>query len=441
MLNYILKNKSTSTAIVLSILLYCAFGYETNRSNFYDVLLKFSALFLLFIYLYRQNLSWKSTLCLGLVFRSLLLFSLPNLSQDFFRFIWDGRMVLNGYNPYLYLPEDFLNGLYVAPNQAEKLVNGMQELNASHYSNYPPLNQLCFAIAAFFSSKSIIGSVVIMRLLLILADIGTVVYGRKILSHINLNPNLISLYLLNPLIIIELTGNLHFEGLMIFLLAWSVYMLIKQKWIIAAIGLGLSISLKLLPLLFLPLFIRYFKFKKLIIFYAIVLAVISITFLPFLSENLINNYSKTLTLWFGDFEFNGSFYLLARHIGYELVGYNTIKTITKITPILVVVFVLLLSIQQKKQDYNKLLKFFVLALSVYFFTATTVHPWYLAMLLFLGILANFKYPLIWSFTIILSYSFYHNDVYETNYVLTLIEYGLVLGLMSYELTSIKPKNT
>ena len=196
-------------------------------------------------------------------------------------------MLLNGFNPYLYLPEIFENPNYNLPNQAKELITGMGELNASHYSNYPPLNQLCFAIAAFFSNKSILGSIVVLRGLIILADIGVLYFGKKLLKALHLNPKAIFIYLLNPLIIIELTGNLHFEGVMIFFLIWSLYLFQKHQWKLATIPLASSIVLKLLPLLFLPLFFKQLKLKKLIFFYSLIGISILLFFTPFLSRKLI----------------------------------------------------------------------------------------------------------------------------------------------------------
>ena len=62
-------------------------------------------------------------------------------------------MILEGFNPYLYTPESFLihNELPVA--QAEELYAGMGALNGSHFTNYPPLSQLCFIIAGILRGK------------------------------------------------------------------------------------------------------------------------------------------------------------------------------------------------------------------------------------------------------------------------------------------------
>lgn len=424
-------------AIIASCIGYYYFSYELVRADFNNLFLAYSILFLLFLLIIKFDIDWKILAISALLFRVLHLIATPNLSQDFYRFIWDGRLLLNGFNPYLYLPENYLTPSYELPSQAAELVKGMGELNASHYSNYPPLNQLCFAIAALIANKSILGSIVVMRALIILADIGVLYFGRKLLKALHLNSKVIFIYLLNPLIIIELTGNLHFEGIMIFFLVWSLYLLHQKKWMLSAIIMASSIGLKLLPLLFLPLYFKYFNFKKLLVFYAVIGLSVIAFFMPFISEHLIANYSKTVGLWFGTFEFNGSFYLLIREIGYMIKGYNIIGTVGKVTPILVILFVMTLAFFRKNTNIKQLIIAFLFALSFYLFTSTTIHPWYVAMLLILSIFTTYRFPLVWSFTIILSYSFYKNDTYINNYWFIFIEYAIVFGVMIWELTSKK----
>ena len=158
----------------------------------------------------------------AILFRLIFLFAIPNLSQDFYRFIWDGRMILEGINPFISIPETFVEKGNIPISQGTELYRGMGQLSGSHYTNYPPVNQFNFLIAAIFSNTSIVGAVIVMRLQIILADIGIIYFGKKILKQLNLPHHLIFLYALNPFIIIELTGNLHFESVMLVFLVWSL---------------------------------------------------------------------------------------------------------------------------------------------------------------------------------------------------------------------------
>ncbi|WP_046756274.1 mannosyltransferase [Kordia jejudonensis] len=445
-------HKISIVLVLLSAFVYYYIGYPLIRTDVTILISVYSIAFLSFlglITLEKSNFMFLTGI--AIVLRLVFAGSIPNLSQDFYRFIWDGRMLIAGWNPYLYLPNDLMASGTAPIAEAQELFDGMGNLSASHYTNYPPINQLCFAIAGFFSGKSILGSVVILRMIIIAADIGTLYFGKKLLERLNIPIKNIWLYILNPFIIIELTGNLHFEGVMIFFLVWSLYLLHKGFWKWAAVVLALSISVKLIPLIFLPLFFQWFtkhtvsEFSKntfstiwkgilqLLVFYAIVIGTIVVLFLPFLSQQFIENYQATVGLWFQNFEFNASIYYIVRWIGYQMVGWNMIATIGKIIPIIVLLFVIGISLFRNNTSFQKTITAFLFGLSFYFFTTTTMHPWYLATLLVLSVFTNYRFTVVWSFMIIFSYTAYRNEGYAENLAFVAFEYVVVYGFIVYEI--------
>ncbi len=438
-----------------SFVLYWYFAHHLIRTEYIKLIGLYSVLFILFYFLIK-NLKHNTKVLTYIAFgaRATFILAIPNLSQDFYRFIWDGRMIFEGINPYLFTVESFISQNQLPVHNALELRAGMGSLNASHFTNYPPINQLCFFIAALFSNKSITGAIVVLRLLIIAADFGTLHFGKQLLKKLELPAHNIFWYILNPFIIIELTGNLHFEGVMIFFLIWSIYLLYINKWQFAGVVLAISVSVKLIPLIFLPLFFQWFvtpnnkpknklwhRLTKLIGFYTIVILTTVLLFAPFYTSEFINNYSKTVGLWFKNFEFNGSLYYIAREIGYLLTGYNEIAIIGSVTPILVVITVLIISFFRKNKTPISLITAMLLVLSFYYFTATTVHPWYVATLLILSVFTKYKFPLVWSFVIILSYLAYINlnkaDKSENLWVITL-EYIVVYAFF---IRDIFKKNT
>ena len=103
------KKHSNIFAIILSVICYFFFAYYTERTKFYAVsFLWFSLFGLFYLLLKNKNSSFTILVVIAVLFRFIFLFATPNLSQDFYRFIWDGRMLLNGFNPYLSLPETFV---------------------------------------------------------------------------------------------------------------------------------------------------------------------------------------------------------------------------------------------------------------------------------------------------------------------------------------------
>ena len=65
--------------------------------------------------------------------------------------------------------------------------------------------------------------------------------------------------------------------------------------------------------------------------------------------------------------------------------------------------------------------------------ATTVHPWYIINLIFLGIMTGYAYPIVWSMTVFWSYSAYEVAVVQENMGWQLAAYALVYSCFFYEI--------
>ena len=421
---------------VLSLIFYYTFAYHLHRTDFPKLLGLFVALFFLCFKLIQfEKWNLKFLLVAGIIFRLVFICTEPNLSQDYYRFIWDGHLIANAINPYLHTPNELIKNMAdIIPN-ANQLYEGMGSLSAKHYSNYPPLNQLIFGIAALIGGKSIFGSLVVMRITIILADLGIFYFGRKLLKNLNKSPHLIFWYFLNPLVIIELTGNLHFEGVMLFFFIFSLFLLSISKWTWAAAIMACSISIKLVPLLFLPLFIRYLGWKKSLLSYGVIGVTVLLLFLPFYTPEFIGNYTKTLSLWFSNFEFNGSIYNIVKRITiqFDAKPWEFIKVYGKITPIATILAVLLFTILPKRKDLNQLLASMMWVLTIYYFMSTTLHPWYCIFLVLLAIFTTYRYAIIWSVAIILSYYAYSQADFKENFWLLTLEYISVYSFLIYEI--------
>lgn len=455
MLNFIKLYRTPFLFGLLSIIFYASFAYDLERHDFPKLVALYGALFF-FAYKLIQVARGNFWILagFGIAFRFVFMGSIPNLSQDFYRFLWDGQLLLQGINPYLFTPAQLANGASSALDlisldsiaNSRELLSGMGALNASHFSNYPPVNQLFFAIAALFAKQSILGSVIVLRILLIAADIGILYFGRKLLKNLDLNPNAIFWYFLNPFILIEMTGNLHFESVMLFFVVWSLYLLQKRTWSLAAVLLGISVSVKLLPLLFLPLFLQWFlrkknatavSFSNLLLFYLITIGTVVATFLPFLSTAFIQNFSATISLWFQNFEFNASVYYLIRWIGFQTVGWNIIATVGAILPIVVVLFVLGLTFFRKNATTRQLMTAMLFGVSFYLLLSTTIHPWYVATPLILCVFTRYRFPVVWSGVVVLSYSAYGAEGFSENLWLVALEYFIVVGYAVWEFLKLK----
>ncbi|MBM1104722.1 mannosyltransferase [Aurantibacter crassamenti] len=435
-ISYTKLHKVPMVLVLLSLVFYFVFAYHLPRTDFIKLLTLFGGLFFLCFKLIQfEKWNYKFLLIAGILFRFIFILAEPNLSQDYYRFIWDGELVSNFINPYVSLPDTLIEQKDLVIANAKELYNGMGALSARHYSNYPPMNQLLFALSAFLGGKSILGTTIVMRIIIILADLGIFYFGRKLLRNLNQSPHLIFWYFLNPLVLVELTLNLHFEGVMLFFFLWAMYLLSVKKWITAAIPYALAILVKLVPLIFLPLFLKYLGIKKSIIFYLVIGCVSVLLLLPFYSSEFINNYSETVGLWFSNFEFNAGLYNLIEKIAiyYDQKPWEFIKSYGKIVPYLTISIVFIFAILKVDKQLKNLLVAMLWVLSIYYFMSTTIHPWYIIFLLPLCIFTDFRFPIIWSAMVVLSYFAYSQTDFKENLWLLAIEYISVISFMCYEI--------
>ncbi len=435
-------------AQLLSVLLLCIIyywmGYELERSQFWTLFVMYSLAFGLSCYLFKSKIQLRSLLGLSFVFKLIFLISAPELSQDFYRFIWDGMLVEHGINPYLHLPQDLMLKNEVANIPIAKLLyQNMGELSQTNFSTYPPIAQWVYSTAYNWAGDNLMLNLIYTRCFYLLAEVGIVVFAMNVLKKMLLPQKQILLFVLNPMVILESSFNLHFEVVMLAFLALSLYYLYASKIYQSALAMAGAVASKLLPLLFLPLLFTYFnktstlfnrnqilKFLKFII---VLTLGIALTYSFLWDSELISKNTKTLSLYFSSFEFNASVYYLLRWVGYGITGYNTISIIGKLLAILSFAFIIFLSFRQKSLSFKNLIHYMLFASTAYYFLSTTVHPWYLMLPLFLSIFTPYKYMLLWSWLAFLSYSAYGVDVVDEKLWLVAIEYIVVFAFLGFEI--------
>lgn len=414
-----------------SLIGYTILAYVLTRENTFWLVSIFGILFVLFWGFQRQIKTWKQLLLLGLLLRLVFICATPNLSQDFYRYLWDGNLMGMGINPYLHTPKEVVE--LVQFPFSSVLYEKMGFLSNVNYSNYPPLSQYLFQGMAFFSQKNLLGGIIFLRFIYFMFEMLLFFLGKNLIKTLKLSPNLASWYFLNPLLIIETYGNLHGEGVMCGIFLLGLGFLFQKRVFFSALLFGISIAFKLFPLLFLPLFYFYFRRKRRLLFYGIITTTVFLFFLPFSNENTALNYWKTLNLWFNTFEFNASLFYLLRAIGFELVGFNIIKIVGLIMPFFLITSIGYISLRNRNLTDIQILKNLLWVCCLYLFTATTVHPWYVISLVALGLLSGYLFPLVWSAMVFLSYTAYGSPEVEESAVALVLEYSIVYACLAYEL--------
>ncbi len=424
--------------LILSIPLFflCTILHQNDG---YQILLAYGLSFIgygLLIGLTDVKISWKFILGFGVLIRLVLIFIFPNLSDDIYRFLWDGNLIQDGINPLSFKPSDFISQF---PNADEQYKNLYPLLNSKdYYTVYPPVSQLVYWFSSLFESWRI--SAIVMKSTLFLAELGTAYYLIKLLNKLGLPIGLVIWYFLNPLVIVEMTGQLHFEAIMIFFLVASIYFLSVRSLVSSGILLALSIGSKLLPLMFLPLIIRYVGEIKLVIKYLLAVGVTTvILFAPMFIGIDVTHFLSSINLYFQSFEFNASIYYLVRQLGYSLSGYNQIAIIGPTLSLITVGTILLLGWRQKKSQLLQLLNAMLISFSVYLFMTTTVHPWYLCMLVMLSIFQRSWWVLVWSGVVVWSYTTYVTPEFIQDLRLISLEYIVVFISLIFQVFYLKKK--
>lgn len=413
--------------LVFALAIY-GIGNWVDRTQSTPLLLAFVTAFMGYVFVLQEKNSPTILLSLGIVLRLSLFFSMPSLSDDIYRFIWDGTLLKNGIHPFEQLPAYYLGQNIEGINQAL-----YERLNSQPYFTiYPPLNQFIFWISSIVGNGNWLVSANVIRVIVLLADIGSLFLLKKLLVKYGKPEHLAFWFFLNPLVILEFTGNLHFEGLVIFFVLGGIYFYEKGRKLWSGVSIGLAIGAKLLPLIYLPfLFIKGLKEKKWSI--SILAGIIGLTtLLPMLSEAFITGMQTSLDLYFRSFEFNASIYFIAREIGYWIYGYNNIAQIGPLLSVLSIVSILVISgiAAWKKWAIPKT---FLFILTSYLLFATTVHPWYILPLVAFGILSGYWYPIVWSFMIFLTYLGYTERGFELPIVTVIVEYVVAMIVLAVEL--------
>jgi hypothetical protein len=409
-------------------------GYFTQRTDFLQVLSLYSVLFALYAFLLHRSKSgsqFKIAVGGAVLLRLSLFLMTPNLSDDYYRFVWDGLVTLNGVNPYVFTPAEFMNSQPSLSGVSPELFHN---LNSSDYlSAYPPVSQFIFWYSTKLTGADIFGNIIILRICVLFAELGTLILLYKLATLWKLSPGVILIYALNPLVIIELTGNLHLEAVMIFFLLLALYLLISGRLLLSSISMGLAIGAKLMPLIFLPLLIKRLGMGRSLRYYLVTGATIILVFIPFMNADAISNYFSSLSLYFRVFEFNASVYYLIRWIYFQTFNDTLISMAQVLLPAMTFLTVIVISLCQKSDGQQSIFSYALFCLTAYFIFTNNVHPWNLATLVVLSVFTNYRFVPVWSLGVVLTYSAYRTFPYSENLWLVVVEYCLVLGTMTWEI--------
>ncbi|MEL6132986.1 MAG: glycosyltransferase 87 family protein, partial [Bacteroidota bacterium] len=388
-----------------------------------------SFLFLIGAYSRTSEVPFNWFVWLAIGARILAWISLPSLSDDYFRFVWDGRLWTHGINPFLEIPSYYM----ASPEQAAQLgltPTLFEGLNSPEFFTiYPPVLQGIFAISAWIFPESIYGSVWVMKFFLLIGEMASLYFLYRLLQAWEMPISRWLLYALNPLIILETIGNVHFEGLMICFLLAFLWLLHQQKIGWAAFAFSLAVCTKLLPLMFMPLLLRRLGWGKTIRFGIMVSGMCILMFLPIFDRPTLLHMLDSVDLYFSNFEFNASLWYLIRETFASTYSANLLTLVGPYLGISTVVAILIYTFLEPEPRLSNLGGAMMWTLSLYLLFASIVHPWYLTTLVAMSILTSYRWPIFWGFIVVITYATYRVIPYDEWLWGVVIEYIAVMVWM------------
>ena len=354
--------------------------------------------------------------CLGLalLIRLSFLTVIPIGSDDVYRYMWDGKVQTSGLNPYLYAPNsDSLNHLHSV----------LLPVSVNHpdiKTLYFPFSEWIFSLCYHMSGEAIWG----YKLILLFAEIASIIGLILLTGRLQIPFRFVLFYALCPLSIFQFAIDSHLDGLGFPFLIFGVLAYLQRKTVLASFLLGLSMSIKPVGLVLLPILIIHEQlWKKKILLSVIPALTLSFQFIPYL---LNSNPFEALFTFVKHWTFNGFVFE-----SLNLFFFNNQKT-RIICAILLGLFFLILSVS-KKPLFDKL----YLSVLLLLLFSPVVHPWYIAwLMIFLPITQRWSgilYVATASLTslTILNYKLF--GVWKQESTVLIIEYLPVIVFFFFEL--------
>ncbi len=357
-------------------------GYTPVTVAWY--LLTFAAFIGLLLWVEKNDISKRWLWGGAVLWRVMLLFTTPTLSDDVYRMLWDGYVANQGVSPYAYAIDS------PALDYLEVPVRGLAN-NAWMASPYLPAAQAVFYGVTAVSPLHPF----FLQAVMVLFDLGSAWIISKLLLLAILPARRLILYLWNPLVIIEVAHGAHVDAWMVFLALLAVYFAFKQQkgegdwsWknALSPFFLALGTLTKLLPGLLLPVLFWLWRWPQRI-FYGLAALLILIPFGQGAGWGLGRELDGTglfgaLRIYVDQWNFNsGLFHWLEVGLGKLGVSDPVVVARSIVFVLLLAVGTVVFFVARHQRQPRSLLRLMSVPLMAYVLLTPTFHPWYLLILI------------------------------------------------------------
>jgi alpha-1,6-mannosyltransferase len=191
----------------------------------------------------------------------------PALSNDVYRYVWDGRVIAAGINPYHYIPAD----PHLAALRDPAIYPNVNRRSYAH-TIYPPL-----AETIFFAVTRVSASVTAMKAAMLGFEAIGVVLMFRLLAASGQPPTRIAIYLWHPLPLWEFAGSGHVDAAIVALVALAFWLRQRQSRWLTGLALAAATLVKFYPAVIFPALWRRWDWRLPAIFAAAIIA----GYLPF----------------------------------------------------------------------------------------------------------------------------------------------------------------
>lgn len=199
----------------------------------------------------RRLLAW--ILFVGVTLRVVMMWSVPGLEYDHYRYMWDGAVLAKGISPFRYSPLQVSKGGREVPPRLRELARESGEVlsrvSFPHLRTiYPPVAQTAFAAAYLIKPWSLCG----LRLILMIFDVATLALLLIALKDLRLSPLQVAVYWWNPLVILELYNSPHLDIIALAPAVGAVLLAGRKRYMFACVVLALAVGVKVWPIVLFP---------------------------------------------------------------------------------------------------------------------------------------------------------------------------------------------
>jgi alpha-1,6-mannosyltransferase len=338
----------------------------------------------------------------------------PTGSDDFYRYLWDGKVQANGINPYAFTPDDKeLTNLH--SDIIPKYVN-----HPAMKTLYPPLSEIYFYISYLISGESFLG----VKIFLLLFDLITMLGVLLLLKKLDLNYKYLLIYAFCPLLIFQFFIDSHVDSFGFTFIVFILFFYLDNKKILSYILIGLSICIKPIGVLFIPLLL--IKEKNFIERIKIVLIPAAICFAMYIPYTLSGEPFQALIKFTENWAFNGVVFNILNFFIHDN------QNARLICGILFLISYIPIVLSKKDLIAKTYLSFFLLL-----FFSPVVHPWYVGWLVvflpFVRKWSGIVFTSVVSLTAVTDLNYQLNGIWKDYSIVLLLEYIPVISIFLYEI--------